>query len=220
MVDEETGLTEPVAEEPTHDISEEGASEEKDSGTGTEETGEKETEEPKTYISVEDGTGLTDSNSYVSVDFADAYFSARGVSSWALLETVAKEQSLIRATDYVDSIFQWNGKKLASEQALRFPRAGLVDYEGNDVEGIPNCLKQAVCDAALLISEGTELFQTKEANGDVVSEKIGELSFTYSKTSKETVAGSSLYDSINTKLRGLFKDTSKNRIIISKVERV
>lgn len=169
---------------------------------------------------VEDGTGLTDSNSYVSVDFADNYFLVRNVSEWNDLEISVKESALIRATDYVDNIFQWHGKKLSTEQALRFPRINLVDYEGNSINGIPNCLMQSVCDAALLIVKGTELFQTKEANGDVVSETIGQLSFTYSKTNKSDVAGVSLYDSINTKLRGLFRDTSKSRIVISKVERV
>lgn len=169
---------------------------------------------------VENGIGLTDSNSYVSVDFADNYFSDRNVSEWGELEETAKESALIRATDYIDNIFQWYGKKLNPNQSLRFPRSNLVDYEGNEINGIPNCLKQVVCDASLVVSQGTELFQTKEANGDVVSETIGQLSFSYSKTNKETVTGSSLYDSINTKLRGLFKDTSKNRIVVSKVARV
>lgn len=169
---------------------------------------------------VEDGTGLTDSNSYVSVVFADDYFSAHGVSKWAVLDESSKETALINATDYVDNIFQWYGQKLKKEQSLRFPRKNLFDYEGTEIEGIPNCLKQAVCEAAVLSSKGTELFQTAEKNGDVVSETIGELSFSYSKKNNEAVAGLSLYDSINTKLRGLFKDTSKNRIISGKVARV
>lgn len=191
-------------------------------GTDSIESVEKDTEiiEKKSFISVEDGTGMTDSNSYVSVVSADDYFSARNVSEWESLAESSKESALIRATDYIDNIFQWHGKKLVPNQSLRFPRQNLVDYEGNKISGIPNCLKQAVCDAALVISQGTELFQIKEANGDVVSEKIGELSFTYSKTSRESVTGISLYDSINTKLRGLFKDTSKNRIVVGKVERV
>lgn len=169
---------------------------------------------------VEDGTGLTDSNSYVSVDFADDYFSARGVSGWETLEEEAKEQALIKATDYIDNVFQWHGKKASSEQALRFPRNNLYDYEGNEITGIPVNLMQAVCDAAVLVSEGTELFQTQEANGNVVSEKIGELSFTYQKSTSEAVSGLSLYDSINTKLRGLYRDPSRKRVTYSKVERV
>ena len=169
---------------------------------------------------VEDGTGKTDANSYVSVEFADDYFSARGASGWGSLDTGAKEQSLIRATDYIDSVFQWCGKKEFEEQALRFPRTGIRDYEGLEIKGIPSCLKQAVCDAALITSGGTELFEVAEQNGDVVSETITTLSFTYSKNGSRSTTSTTLYDSINTKLRGLFRDNSRNRIVSGRVERV
>ena len=168
---------------------------------------------------VEDGTGLTDSNSYVSVVFADDYFSARGVSEWSVLTTEQKEALLIKATDFIDNIYQWNGKRQFKTQALRFPRVEIRDYEGTEIKGIPTCLKQAVCDASLIANSG-ELFQTQEANGQVVSEKIGELAFTYANGKKETVTSATLYDSINTKLRGLFVDKSQSKIISGKVERV
>ena len=80
-------------------------------------------------------------------------------------------------------------------------------------------MKQAVCDASLIANSG-ELFQTQEANGQVVSEKIGELAFTYANGKKETVTSATLYDSINTKLRGLFVYKSQSKIISGKVERV
>lgn len=170
---------------------------------------------------VEDGTGLTDANSYASVEFADDYFSARGVSEWADLETEVKEQSLIKATDFIDNVYQWYGKKEFDGQALRFPRVSIRDYEGAEIKGIPLCLKQAVCDAAALVSSGTELFQTKNENGDVVSENITSLSFTYAKDeSSEKTTSTTLYDTINTKLRGLFRESSSKRVISGKVERV
>ena len=170
---------------------------------------------------VENGTGLPNADSYVSVEFADSYFSARGVSGWVALTTEQKEQFLIRATDFIDSIYQWCGRKATSEQSLRFPRVNLIDYEGQKVEGIPTCLKQAVCDAAQLVSNGTELFQTKNENGDVVSETITTLSFTYSKSDKsEKTTQTTLYDSINTKLRGLFKESSANKVVSGKVAKV
>lgn len=171
-------------------------------------------------MTVEDGTGLPNADSYVSVEFADSYFSARGNTAWGALTQTKKEQALIRATDFIDNIYQWCGKKLTAEQSLRFPRTNLKDYEGQDITGIPNCLKQAVCDAAQLSSSGTELFQTKNENGDVVSETITTLSFTYSKSDKsEQTTQTTLYDSINTKLRGLFKEPSA-RVVSGKVARV
>ena len=170
---------------------------------------------------VEDGTGLPNADSYVSVEFADNYFSARGVTAWASLTQAKKEQALIRGTDFIDTIYQWYGQKATNIQSLRFPRVNLRDYEGQEVVGIPNCLKQAVCDASMLSANGTELFQTKNENGDVVSETITTLSFTYSKSDKsEKTTQTTLYDSINTKLRGLFKESSQNKVVSGKVERV
>lgn len=168
---------------------------------------------------VEDGTGLPNADSYVAVAFADDYFSARGVSEWSALTTTKKEQALIKATDFIDNVFQWYGKKEFKEQALRFPRVNIVDYEGEEIKGIPLCLKQAVCDASLIATNG-ELFETAEHNGDVVSETITTLSFTYSKDGSRSTTSTTLYDSINTKLRGLFKDNSKNKIVTGKVQRV
>ena len=170
---------------------------------------------------VENGTGLPTADSYVSIEFADDYFSARGVSGWGALTVEQKEQSLIRATDFIDNIYQWYGKKATTEQSLRFPRVNLTDYEGMLVIGVPYCLKKAVCEAAQLVSSGTELFQTKNENGDVVSETITTLSFTYSKSDKsEKTTQTTLYDSINTLLRGLFKESSQNKVISGKVARV
>ena len=48
---------------------------------------------------VEDGTGLSNADSFVSVAYADTYFSTRGVSAWASLTN--KEALLIKATDYI-----------------------------------------------------------------------------------------------------------------------
>ena len=171
-------------------------------------------------MTVEDGTGLEDSDSYVSLDFADEYFSARGVSEWASLDDEKKEQSLVRAPDFIDGIFQWYGKREFESQALRFPRVGIRDYEGAEVSGIPLCLKQAVCEAALLASKGTELFQTQNENGDVVSENITSLSFTYSQDQRKEVSSKTLYDSINARLRGLYRDSGRSRAVSGKVERV
>lgn len=167
---------------------------------------------------VEDGTGLTDSNSYVSVVFADDYFSARGVSEWVTLTTEKKEQALIRATDFIDNVFQWCGKKATVEQALRFPRVNIRDYEGNVITGVPTCLKQAVCDVALVTADGKELFEVAGENGDIVSETITSLSFSYSKTERTTTS-KTLYDSVNTKLRGLYVDSTKGHIQMGKMQR-
>lgn len=160
---------------------------------------------------VENGNGLSNANSYVDVDFADDYFSTRGYSKWATLTEGTKEVLLIKATDYINNAFKWNGKKLTSEQSLRFPRQNLTDYEGSKIEGIPVAIKESVCECAKLIETGVEMFITHETNGVVTSERIGELSFTYDVS--KAVKDCSLYDTLNTRLRGMYEDTNNPRIV-------
>ncbi len=169
-------------------------------------------------MTVEYGTGLENANSYVDVQYANDYFSTRGYTSWAELEDSAKEVYLIKATDYINNAYKWNGKKLKSEQALRFPRKDLFDYEGEKVEGIPTALKDAVSECAKLVQSGVEMYLTHESAGDITSEKIGELSFSYDVSN--ALKDSSVYDSINLRLRGLYEDTTKAKIVCGTIKRV
>jgi len=173
---------------------------------------------------VEDGTGLENADSYVSVEFADNYFTSRGYTEWASIgedeadSDAEKEVLLIKATDFIDNIYQWNGKKASYEQALNFPRTGLFDYNGYEVVSVPVQLKQAVCEAVKVLINGSELFNTQSENGAVINEKIGELSFSYDVSQK--VKDSTLYESINSRLKGLYKDSSKQHVYAGKVERI
>lgn len=130
---------------------------------------------------------------------------------------LAKEAALVNATDFVDASFKWRGRKRSPEQALAFPRVGCVDDDGFEAAGVPEGLKKAVCEAALVFAEGKALFQTASENGAVVSEKIGELAFTYDAFRKKE--WQTLYDAVNLRLRGLFIDTSKKRAVVGEVGR-
>lgn len=168
-------------------------------------------------MTVEDGTGLEGADSYVSIDFADDYFDARNVDFWDSLESEEKEVLLIKATDFVDFSYKWKGRRKTEEQGLNFPRTGLVNSDGFTVVSIPVQLKQAVCECAALINESGDLFKVADANGAVTSEHIGSISMSYdvSKVSNKDT----LYDSINLRLRGLYDEPRKNKVIAVKVQR-
>lgn len=93
---------------------------------------------------VEDGTGLANANSYVSVADADAYFADRGIAAWTGSSTV-KEHALIRATDFIETVYgrRFRGSVVTDTQALSFPR-----YITGEDE-IPSDLKKATCEYAL-----------------------------------------------------------------------
>lgn len=103
-------------------------------------------------IVVEDGTGLENSNSYVSVEDANAYFSTRAVTEWLTKALKDKEAALIKATDYIDQ--RWGpklqGYPLTRDQALEFPRLGCYDRYGYLAEGVPMDIAKAACEYALI----------------------------------------------------------------------
>jgi hypothetical protein len=95
---------------------------------------------------VEDGTGKTDANAYVSEADCTAYLSARGKSI-----TGNKEQAIIKATDFMMQKYRgrWQGIKKTQAQALDWPRYDVV-VDGYSVESdiVPNEVKNACCELA------------------------------------------------------------------------
>jgi hypothetical protein len=96
---------------------------------------------------VEDGTGLVNAESYISVTDADAYHTNRGHTGWTG-STGTKEIALRKATEYIDS--RWGGRFKGEKefpdtpQALEFPRLCIEGYGG-----IPVCLQRATAEYAL-----------------------------------------------------------------------
>jgi len=103
---------------------------------------------------VEDGTGVADANSYVTVEFADSYFADRGNEVWdAITDDADKEKLLVRATDYVEKIFgrRFIGEMTDMTYPLSWPRTYADPYA---VDAIPLLLKKAVCEYALRANDG------------------------------------------------------------------
>jgi len=121
----------------------------------------------------EDGTGLADAESYVSVEDANVYHGARSNSLWDLAEQDLKESSLRKATDFIDAVYggRWIGTPLLETQGLSFPR------HGTSWNGVPVPLKRALFELALRVVSGTELFA--DAAEKTKSEKIGPIEVEY-----------------------------------------
>ena len=74
---------------------------------------------------VEDGTGLSNAESYLSVADADTYHASLGTTAWTGANSV-KEAALRKATRHLDGTYRhrWPGVRVNSSQALDWPRAG------------------------------------------------------------------------------------------------
>lgn len=98
-------------------------------------------------FTVEDGTGLANSNAYITVAEYEAYWTDRGVDETGVTEALL-QAAIVKATMYVDTAFKFRGKRSTSTQALEFPRAYLYDELGNLIEGVPAKLKNAIAEYA------------------------------------------------------------------------
>lgn len=112
-------------------------------------------------VTVEDGTGLADANSYVSVEQADAYFASRPRStSWTGLTTDQKGIYLLHATRILDGCVVWEGERLSDAQALAFPR---VRSDLDEAE-VPACVLLAEYEIAYALI-GRDLTADPALNG-------------------------------------------------------
>lgn len=130
-------------------------------------------------IVVEDGTGLNNSESYISVSDCDSYHLNRGNSSWSNLTTEQKEQNLRKATQYIDSTYLFYGVIYKTTQSLSFPREDIEDNEGRKLDNsIPQKIKDATCELALA-SIDKELISITDNSNYVTKQKVGDLEVEY-----------------------------------------
>lgn len=110
-------------------------------------------------FTVEDGTGLEDSNAYVSVAYCDDYHDGRGHDYWATLTAELKQDAIVRATDHVDRAFgnRYRGVKYSGDQALLWPRSDAYDRDGYSLDEVPDPLQRAVAEYAMRAAELGEL---------------------------------------------------------------
>lgn len=152
---------------------------------------------------IEDGLGMSNSESYIDVAFADAYFLKRGITEWATLTN--REQLIIRAMDYIENNYTYQGTKLVSTQSLQFPRL----ICGETVLP-PLSLKNAVCELALKSNEEDLLADTDKTT---IREKVGTLEVEYDPNQDNIKS----YNYVNKLLAPYLVSTSSSSYSISRV---
>lgn len=145
-------------------------------------------------LTVETGSGSSNSESYSSVSDADSYIANwhGSVSDWDTASTTDKEVALRRGTRYVDT-FNFRGVRLNESQALDWPRdgVGIVDGQTIDPGEMPDRVKNAAIEAALKSVQGKSLFPNHDG-GTITRERktVGpitrEFGYANPRTQKET----------------------------------
>jgi len=135
---------------------------------------------------IENGTGVAEAVSFVTVAEARAFASARGVTLSATDSAV--EILLVKASDYLlglEAFFQ--GTRSTSTQRLPFPRYDVCLPGGYELGPyvIPEALKEAQIQLAI---EGVSRDLRPTGDGrEVIREKVGPLETEYARTGSGTI---------------------------------
>lgn len=132
--------------------------------------------------------GATNANSYTSLTFAETYLLTERVGSagWILFDEPDREAALIQATRILERE-RFKGAKTATTQALKFPRSGIVDEDGDEYDDatVPTDIQRACAEIAFdllnspaggeldgfkSIQIGDDKFDLREGRAQVVSE--------------------------------------------------
>lgn len=172
---------------------------------------------PEVNLIVEDGSGISDSNSYCDLDFALEYCVNHGYTSWIDMTEDEQKVYLIKGTSFVDNFYEWKGYKRTSVQSLEFPRNGLIDNNRTEILGIPNNLKKAVIEAGFInySSEVDNLFVSRDENGAIKRQKVDELEVEYFGESEATETEAeykTTYQVLNKLLKGLYKEKEMSSV--------
>lgn len=100
---------------------------------------------------VEDGTVVAGANSYVSVEYADAYFEVdpNFAPVWGAITSLSTKEAYLRwATRILDQKVLWKGEKTDIDSPLRWPRTGVYDRDGNLIPAndMPEQLLEVTCE--------------------------------------------------------------------------
>lgn len=127
---------------------------------------------------VEDGTALSNADSYLSTADCDTYHTNHGdPASWSSATTAKKEEALRLATQYLDATYggRWRGRRNELEQSLDWPRIEVFDRDGFLLasDALPTALVNATAEMALRYVElGSSLIPDLDTPGSIKSERV------------------------------------------------
>lgn len=103
-----------------------------------------------TFTYPEVTVGATDYDTFISLANAEIYLDAAlHATGWAAATSTQKAQAIVTATRMLDRQ-AWDGEMTDADNALAWPRSGLLDAEGEEVDEdtIPSQIEDATCELA------------------------------------------------------------------------
>lgn len=122
--------------------------------------------------------GVTAHSAFVTLAAAEIYLGAAlHATGWAGATSAQKAQALVTATRMIDRQ-GWDGEKTDAANELSWPRSGLLDAEGEDVDSatLPAALVDATCELANALLEDASSQAAASAGSNVKRAVAGSVS--------------------------------------------
>lgn len=130
---------------------------------------------------VEDGTGLSNATSYVSVEDCLSYLLKVGNRSEFADFTPEKTQSILnQASQYLDINYCFLGSKKNADQSLEFPRDSQV--------AVPLNIRYAIVELAFISNDGNLFVLPGAKNQFVTEQKVGPITQKFASSSDNAQA--------------------------------
>jgi len=166
-------------------------------------------------LTIINSPGLATSNAYVSLATCSLMLEMdiNRFSTWSSLSTVSKTSCIIFATAILDSSIDWIGTRGNSTQALRWPRAYVVDSDGYDVTStdIPTKIQLGTSYFSYFLSQSDRV--ADPTNFGFKSLKAGSLEMVVDKYDRRPVMPNFIFDLLRP--YGT-RSSSINRVLVRK----
>ena len=80
---------------------------------------------------------------------------------WKALPKPEAEQCIIQAAADMEQMFNFRGVKKSAKQSMVWPRRGVRDKQGKEITGIPECVKAAQAEIALIHAAKISLYEAR-----------------------------------------------------------
>lgn len=170
---------------------------------------------------IEDGNGVADADTYVSLEEADLYHEKMGNEEWTVNKDAVKKASCLRrAAKYLDGYYgvRASGLPKDPDQGLEFPRICCYYVNGTpvDPDSVPTVYKDAQCEVALLALKGVSLTAYDDGGPHLKRRKIDALEKEWFESS---YGRRPIFGWIDTILAGLFPIVDDDALQIGRAAR-
>ena len=136
---------------------------------------------------VEDGSIVENANSYLTVAESNQlmYFDIYRFADWEGRPDAEKEKRLVMATSYLDTAFEFAGRRVSTEQALDWPRRDIYSAEHGGFlpdDAIPKNIKLATIELAIWFTERESSDYSGGDNIDMLRTEDIEMTFDTAQT--------------------------------------